>query len=89
MATLEKLCSESEAQSKALSMYYVMKVIKADPFFALLNAEESFSHELLSQNQSTVELVTQDQEKKRSVNFARQSLQRSPLLVIIETDGMK
>ena len=33
MATLEKLCSESEAQSKALSMYYVMKVIKADPFF--------------------------------------------------------
>ena len=33
MAHLEKLCSESEAQSKALSMYYVMKVIKADPFF--------------------------------------------------------
>ena len=34
MATLEKLCSESEAQSKALSMYYVMKVVKADPFFS-------------------------------------------------------
>ena len=89
MANLEKLCSVSEAQSKALSMYYVMKVVKADPFFALLNAEESFSHKLLSQNQSTVELVTQDQEKKCSVIFARQSLQRSPLFVIIEPNGMK
>ena len=64
MAHLEKLCSVSEAQSKALSMYYVMKVVKADPFFTLLNAEKSFLHELLSQKQSTVELVTQDQEQR-------------------------
>ena len=32
-ALLEKLCSVSEAQSKALSMYYAMKVVKSDPSF--------------------------------------------------------
>ena len=50
MANLEVLCSMSEAQSKALSKYYALKVVKANLFITLLNAEKSFSHELQSQN---------------------------------------
>jgi hypothetical protein len=33
MANLEELCSMSEAQSKALSKYYALKVVKANPLY--------------------------------------------------------
>ena len=34
MTNLEKLCSVSEAQTKALSKYYALKAVKANPVFS-------------------------------------------------------
>jgi hypothetical protein len=90
MAHLEKLCSVSEAQSKALSMYYVMKVVKADPFFHTVERRKViFTRIVVSKTKQSRVADTRSGEKVLCVIFARQSLQRSPLFVIIEPNGMK
>jgi hypothetical protein len=63
MTYLEELCSVSEAQTKALSKYYALKAVKANP---LLNAKKSFSHE-----QTKVVLLSKEQWNKWSMIFAR------------------
>ena len=64
MANLEKSCSVSEAQSKALSMYYVMKVVKADPFFNTVERRKViFTRIAVSKTKQSRVAVTKSGEK--------------------------